>query len=427
MSAKQAYGFGALLVLGAWFAAAPATAQAPKSDLIDKLKVQNEIAAQKMEADFREALADAQRLSSDPARALERLQKALTQLEADRALTPQRRERLSQQLKDRIKIAQAEADRKTGGDKVARGDAKSRELAARSAEQEQINRSLVQIRDLQKAGKTADAKAQADDLFRRYPNLAAPQAIGKTSTVLDHVAYLNQMREDSAGKRVGAMTNVDRTALAPGSDMEFPKDWSTRVANREAGMMPSTSKKEKEILAALNKEYTVDYKGTAFFEAVEQLSTALGVPILLDKSSLADALVTSDTQVNFSIKGVKGRTILRKVLGEVGLAYIIKDETIQVVTERQAKETMVTKTYFLGSLIAGGPLTNSNLRWMPGISQFEALQNVLSIVNLIQTTVDPPSWQANGGPGTISFHAPSMSLVIRNSAEVHGMMGGYGK
>jgi hypothetical protein len=422
MSIKQYPGLGAVLILGVWVAMQPAFVQAQKSDLIDKLKAQNEIAGQKMEADFREALADAQRLSSDPARALDRLQKTLAQLEADRALTPQRRELLTRQLKDRIKIAQTEADRLAG-----KTGAKVRDPQASAADSEQINRSLSQIRDLQKAGKTAEAKAQADDLFRRYPNLAAPQAIGKTSAILDHVAYLNQVREDSAGKRVGAMNNVDRAALASGNDMEFPKDWATRVATREAGMMPATSKKEKEILSALNKEYTVDYKGAAFFEAIEQLSTALGVPILLDKNSLADALVTSDTQVNFSIKGVKGRTILRKVLGEVGLAYIVKDETIQVVTERQAKETMVTKTYFLGSLIAGGPLTNSNLRWMPGISQFEALQNVLSIVNLIQTTVDPPSWQANGGPGTISFHAPSMSLVIRNSAEVHGMMGGYGK
>lgn len=422
MSIKHYPGLGAVLILSAWVAMQPASVQAQKSDLIDKLKAQNEIAGQKMEADFRAALADAQRLSSDPAKALDRLQKTLAQLEADRALTPQRRELLTRQLKDRIKIAQTETDRLAG-----KTGSKVRDPQDRTAENDQINRSLSQIRDLQRAGKTAEAKAQADDLFRRYPNLAAPQAIGKTSTILDHVAYLNQVREDSAGKRVGAMNNVDRAALASGNDMEFPKDWATRVAKREAGMMPATSKKEKEILAALNKDYTVDYKGTGFFDAIEHLSTALGVPILLDKNSLADALVTSDTQVNFSIKGIKGRTILRKVLGEVGLAYIIKDETIQVVTERQAKETMVTKTYFLGSLIAGGPLTNSNLRWMPGISQFEALQNVLSITNLIQTTVDPPSWQANGGPGTISFHAPSMSLVIRNSAEVHGMMGGYGK
>ncbi|MBL8800024.1 MAG: hypothetical protein JNM56_39440 [Planctomycetia bacterium] len=421
MSAKHYPGVAALLLLGA-FAALPASAQGQKSDLIDKLRAQNEIAAQKMEADFREAMADAQRLSSDPARALERLQKVLGQLEADRALTPQRRDLLTRQLKDRIRVATQEADRL-----AAKNGPKGRDPEARSADTDQINRSLIQIRELQKAGKTADAKAQAEDLFRRHPNLAAPQAIGKTSSVLDHVAYLNQMREDSAGKRIGAMNNVDRAALAPGSDMEFPKDWATRVAQREAGMSPTTSKKEKEILSSLNKEVSVDYKGGAFFDVIEDLSTKLGVPILLDKNSLADALVTSDTQVNFAVKGVKARTVLRKVLGEVGLAYIIKDETIQVVTERQAKETMVTKTYFLGSIIAGGPLQNSGLRWWPGISQFEALQNVLSVVNLIQSTVDPPSWQANGGQGTIAFHAPSMALIIRNSAEVHGMMGGYGK
>ncbi len=41
---------------------------------------------------------------------------------------------------------------------------------------------------------------------------------------------------------------------------------------------------------------------------------------------------------------------------------------------------------------------------------------------MIQTTIDPSSWQINNGPGAIYFHFPSMSLVVKQSAEVHGMI-----
>jgi hypothetical protein len=45
---------------------------------------------------------------------------------------------------------------------------------------------------------------------------------------------------------------------------------------------------------------------------------------------------------------------------------------------------------------------------------------------MIQTSVDPQSWQANGGNGSIVFNAPSMSLIIKQSAEVHALLGGSG-
>jgi hypothetical protein len=45
------------------------------------------------------------------------------------------------------------------------------------------------------------------------------------------------------------------------------------------------------------------------------------------------------------------------------------------------------------------------------------------LMDLIVNTVEPASWQVNGGWGTISFHEPSMSLLIRQTAEFHYQMG----
>ena len=36
------------------------------------------------------------------------------------------------------------------------------------------------------------------------------------------------------------------------------------------------------------------------------------------------------------------------------------------------------------------------------------------------------SWQGNNGSGAVFFHLPSMSLVIKQSAEVHALLGSGG-
>ena len=42
------------------------------------------------------------------------------------------------------------------------------------------------------------------------------------------------------------------------------------------------------------------------------------------------------------------------------------------------------------------------------------------LVELIQTTIAPDSWEVNGGPGTIQYWRNGMSLIIRQTDEVHG-------
>ena len=48
----------------------------------------------------------------------------------------------------------------------------------------------------------------------------------------------------------------------------------------------------------------------------------------------------------------------------------------------------------------------------------------LALVDLIQTTIQPDSWDVNGGPGTIVYYAPLHALVVRATSEVHHKIGG---
>ncbi|MEX0978818.1 MAG: hypothetical protein WDZ48_08210, partial [Pirellulales bacterium] len=52
-------------------------------------------------------------------------------------------------------------------------------------------------------------------------------------------------------------------------------------------------------------------------------------------------------------------------------------------------------------------------------------QNAQQLIDLIQTTIAPGSWDVRGGPGTIVYFAPKMVLVASQTDEVHEQLGPF--
>jgi hypothetical protein len=50
-------------------------------------------------------------------------------------------------------------------------------------------------------------------------------------------------------------------------------------------------------------------------------------------------------------------------------------------------------------------------------------QNAQQLIDLIQNTIAPASWDTNGGLGTIMYFAPSQVMVIRQTDGIHGKVG----
>lgn len=46
------------------------------------------------------------------------------------------------------------------------------------------------------------------------------------------------------------------------------------------------------------------------------------------------------------------------------------------------------------------------------------------LIELIQRTIRPNSWDVHGGQGTMFYFRPLMALVVRATSEVHGDVGG---
>lgn len=51
-------------------------------------------------------------------------------------------------------------------------------------------------------------------------------------------------------------------------------------------------------------------------------------------------------------------------------------------------------------------------------------RNAQALIDLITNTIEPETWEANGGRGRIIYFSPLRVLVIRNSQDVHEQIGG---
>lgn len=391
-------------------------------DLIDQVRRKNEIESQRIEAAVSDALVSLRRLDADAAVA--RLKAVLNEVEANQTLAPGRRDSYIRLLKGKLQAAQEEAARTSQPGKAPARKTTKQTSEQKAAETASIKTTLKQIDSLSKNGQTAEANRLAGELLRRYPDHPAVQASSVMSSITNSVSGARLRQGDRNARTVAAMDSVDRSSLPPKGDVEFPSaaKWKAMTERRKMLSGSAMSKKEQAIMKALATTLDVNFDNTPFDDAIQYISTKIGQPIILDKDSYKNALISSETTVSFNHKGIAARTVLRKLLADVGLAYVVKDEVIQVFSREKAADMVVTKAYPLGNLISGGMYSDAGIRFNPVVDQYQTMQNVMSIIKLIQS-VEPQTWAVNGGKGTISYNAAARALVITQSAEVHSMLG----
>ncbi|HEY1380768.1 MAG TPA: hypothetical protein VGF55_28460 [Gemmataceae bacterium] len=368
------------------------------------------VAARGVEADVRLGLRDAQRLAdTDRPKALDRLQKLLATLEADRLLPPDRRDALTRVIRDRIRVVEA-APAPTPEPKLP---PLPPEAVKRAEEFARLKAGLREAVALRKEGKTAEANVKATELARLYPDSPAAQVltdIGQTTASRDES---RSVRKDKEQGNLAGLNGVDRSGVMPKSDVEFAKDHRERTAKRKADTAPTAA--ELKLLQALDTPVKAEFQNSRLEDVMDYLSTMMNLTVVLDKAALDELNLTYNSPVTFVVKKpVAARSALRGVLRSLGLTYVVRDGTVFVTTPTKAREYMVTKSYYLGDLVS--PIGNP---FFPVGDPLQEAFNVQSLIDLIVTTIDPDSWDLRGGPGTIRYYPPTKSLIVRQSAEVH--------
>jgi hypothetical protein len=364
------------------FLAAPALSQ-ETDDLLKDVQARQEVAAQKREAEVQEAKREAKRLyESNPAKALDLLKSALNRVRNDSDLPSARRDALVKSLQYQIDNYEKFAARRTD-------------------------------RSFDPPPRRPDVSRREDGTRGIFEGLAR---VHKERG--DAVGEARRGREDSKTGYLGVMRSLDKSNVPPNGDIEFPADWREKTLKRSTAS--KLTDKERAILKALSSPISVEFKSKTFQSVMDFLQEAMGQPIILDKRGMDEVGVTYETPVNLNLRNVATRTVLKRILADYGLTYVIKEEAIQITSIERAKDMLITRSYPIADLAGIG-----NVSFAPGVNQFQAAQNIKAIIDLIQSSIEPSSWQVNNGPGTIVFEPTTMSLIVKASAEVHYALGGY--
>ncbi|MFO0809739.1 MAG: hypothetical protein U0746_14040 [Gemmataceae bacterium] len=362
------------------------------------------------EAEYRLSLRTAERLAqSDVAKATDELHRLVGLLEGDRQLPSSRREQLLRIANDRLRVLTSPipADIPGPTPKVLL----TAEATRKAEEWAKVKASLDTATSLIKQGKSAEAAKHMQQLAALYQQSVAVSTLAGIVETNDRRATDAATRTIKEKGTLDVLAGIDRSAASPKGDVEFAKDFKERTAKRQADTKPTAE--EMKILKALDTPVTAPFSNSKLQDAVDYLSTLMGMPVVFDPAAMDELKIGYDTPVNFATKRpVSARSVLKAVLGQAGLTYVVRDGQVFATTPERAKAFLVTKTYYLGDLVKPIGFLSG------GFEGFNALQLIDSIVN----SVDPDSWDIRGGPGTIRYYAPTMSLVVRASVEVHARM-----
>lgn len=230
-------------------------------------------------------------------------------------------------------------------------------------------------------------------------------------------ARSDRSRFDDRHTRV--MRSVDDSAVPDGRNYVLPKDWVEK-SNRRLKAAQKLTPKEAAILKALDKAIPADFDKIPFEDVLDYLRKATGVSISVDQRAMTEVGASYKSEITLKLRA-STRTVLKRMLGDLGLAYVIKDEVIQITSVERAKEMTTVRTYYIGDLAS---LVNGRVD--PFTSRLLFIQTVNQLITTITQTVDPKSWKINNpdAVGTIVFDPVTMALMVRQTAEIHYSLGG---
>ncbi|MHC4400754.1 MAG: SHD1 domain-containing protein [Planctomycetota bacterium] len=149
---------------------------------------------------------------------------------------------------------------------------------------------------------------------------------------------------------------------------------------------------------------TYEFDATPLQEAVRQLSGRTNVEIRIDRKAFAEVGVPLDYPITMRSRSVRGESVLWRILRQSSMTWTVDGEGLCITTWETAENQPLEIEYDVGGLVTA------------------ARGKIEVLVDVIETTTSPDTWQLVGGPGTIAV-APPDRLRIAQTPEVHREIG----
>jgi hypothetical protein len=179
---------------------------------------------------------------------------------------------------------------------------------------------------------------------------------------------------------------------------------------------------EAKIQRALDERIDLDFLGTPLKDVADSIATKAHINVELDATALKDTDsaanptsgglgVSPETPLTFSSRGMRLGDALPLLLMQKDLAATIENDVLLITTDDVAKTRVAAVVYPVGKLLDNNspadPVTGANG------PDFD------SLIETITSTVDPTTWDSNGGSASIAPFAPGRLLVIAQTPRSH--------
>ena len=174
------------------------------------------------------------------------------------------------------------------------------------------------------------------------------------------------------------------------------------VPSGQDAFLHFASAEERRIYAALSEKDSVFFDEMPLVDAMRYFSQQHGIPIQLASKKLEEAAVPLDTPVTRTLRGISLRSILKVILDDLELTYVIRDSVLLITTPEDAEWQERVVVYDVRELVE-----------MPdGQPDFDPLSD------LITSMVSPQSWDDGTGPGPVRGIGSDW-IVFSQSDEIH--------
>ena len=154
----------------------------------------------------------------------------------------------------------------------------------------------------------------------------------------------------------------------------------------------------KKIEAALSSPTELEFIETPLSDVVDYLKEYHDIEIQIDERALSDMTVGPDTPVTKNLKGISLSSALNLLLSEKFLTYVIKNEVLLITSIEAGK---FPKVYNLDGLIRPD----------------EAKEDLEALVNTIQESIEPGTWEGKNAAYVTQFRGDS--LLISHTQQAH--------
>jgi hypothetical protein len=165
----------------------------------------------------------------------------------------------------------------------------------------------------------------------------------------------------------------------------------------------STEERIRIALAKTNDFLFVDNSLADFFEFVRK---HYDINLLVSENELRACSVELNDRFSLSLKDATLSSALKQVLAPRGLDFMVKHDSLSIVSRDTVLNDFRTVVYPAVDLVL-----------VPKGKQFENID--VDLIDLVTRTIEPDSWEDNGGDGRIESYVPTFSLVVTQTEVAH--------